>query len=303
MIASQLLTKDEIQYFCKRSNWHALRVVGGTWLSIAAIFAMVAYWTNPLTILLAIALLGGRQLALAIIVHDGGHGSLFTRWSWNRFAAEWLAAPFILSDAKAYRIKHAKHHRLGGTDKDPDLQNYVNYAVERASFRRKVIRDLTGQTGYKTLKFSAKMFGRRTVAFWIAGNAALFLVLFATGNGWLYLLWPAAYFTSHMLIIRIRNAAEHASVPDLMNPDPRKHTRTTYAAWWEKLLFAPNNVNYHLEHHILCSVPCYRLPEFHQYLQDAGHLDQAEICQCYTEVLKKLILPNNTEQSPAPTTT
>lgn len=303
MIAKELLSKEEMQRFSERSNGPALRMVVGSWLMIAAIFAGVALWTNPFTILLAIVLFGGRQLSLAVIMHDCGHGSMFTRWKWNQFAAHWLAAAFIFSDAKSYRIKHKKHHRLGGTKDDPDLQNYVNYAVARKSFLRKITRDLTGITGIKTLYRSARAFGPRCVSTWILANAAMFGVLYATGNGILYLLWPAAWMTSHMLIVRIRNAAEHAAVPDHFDPDPRKHTRTTYARWWERLIFAPNNVNYHLEHHILPSVPSYRLPEFHDHLKAKGHLDNAELCHGYWNVIKKLVLPPGVEKDTTAATT
>jgi len=297
MSTSITLTKDEIQRFSQRNNWSALRIVVGNWLMIIAIFAAVAYWTHPVSIAIAIVLLGGRQLGIAVLVHDCGHGTMFTRLSWNRFVAHWLAAPFIFSDAEAYRIKHNKHHRLGGTKDDPDLQNYVNYAVARRSFLRKIMRDLTGRTGFKTFVLSAKGYGPRAVMTWVAGNAVMFGVLFLSGHGWLYLMWPVAWMTSYMLVVRIRQAAEHGSVPDLLHPDPRKHTRTTYARWWERLIFAPNNVNYHLEHHILASVPCYRLPEFHAYLKAEGHLDTAELCTGYWEVIKKLVLPQGVEKS------
>lgn len=296
MPTSIVLTKDEIQRFSERNNWSALRIVAGNWLMIVAIFAAVAYWTHPVSIVAAIILLGGRQLGITVLVHDCGHGTLFTRLSWNRFVAYWLAAPFVFSDAKAYRVRHNKHHRLGGTEDDPDLQNYVNYAVSRKSFIRKITRDLTGRTGIKTLYYSAKGYGPRAVTSWILGQAFLFGVLYLSGHGWLYLLWPIAYLTTFMVVVRIRQAAEHASVPDLTDPDPRKHTRTTYARWWERLLVAPNYVNYHLEHHILASVPCYRLPEFHAYLKAQGHLDTAELCNGYWAVIKKLVLPSGTEK-------
>ncbi len=300
MLPSELLSKDEIQRFSVRNNWSALRIVLGNWIMIAGIFAIVALWTNPLTMLLAIVLLGGRQLGLAVIMHDCGHGSMFTRWQWNRFAAQWLAAAFIFGDAKSYRIKHARHHRLGGTKEDPDLQNYVNYAVVRRSFLRKIARDLTGVTGIKIFYLSARGLGPRCVLNWALANSAMFGVLYLTGNGILYLLWPAAWMTSHMLVIRIRQAAEHAAVQDLFDPDPRKHTRTTYARWWERLIFAPNYVNYHLEHHILSCVPCYRLKEFHNYLKENGHLEGAELCNGYWSVIKKLVLPPGVEKGTTP---
>jgi fatty acid desaturase len=116
----------------------------------------------------------------------------------------------------------------------------------------------------------------------------MWLVLYLSGHGWLYLLWPLANITSYALISRIRNAAEHAAVPDLLNTDPRLHARTTIPRWWERLLIAPNFVNYHLEHHWAASVPNYRLREFHQYLQHKGLLDDVVIAQGYGDVLREL---------------
>ena len=300
MKASDFISDEQIQYFSRKSNWRGWWVVFCNWAAIGAIFAVVAVWTNPFTIFAAILLLGGRQLGLGVINHECGHGSLFKSWTLNKFAGQWLAAAFVFSNARAYRSGHTKHHRLGGTKQDPDLQNYVNYAVTRDSFRRKMLRDITGRTGIKTLGLAAKGYGKKAVRDWVIAQVILWAVLFSVGQGWLYLLWPAAFLTSHMVIIRIRNAAEHASVPDLFDPDPRKHTRTTYPRIWEKPFFAPNNVNYHLEHHILPSVPCYRLPEFHAYLEKEGLLEGAEICHSYWEVIQQLILPPGEEkQQPA----
>ncbi|MAC71727.1 MAG: hypothetical protein CMP84_16195 [Gammaproteobacteria bacterium] len=62
-----------------------------------------------------------------------------------------------------------------------------------------------------------------------------------------------------MLFSRIRNLAEHAAVPDLTDSDPLLNSRTTLASWWERLTFAPNSINYHLEHNLLPAVPKYRL--------------------------------------------
>lgn len=293
------MTPEEIRHFSRKSNLAAGWILLSNWLMIVAIFAMVAVWTNPATILLAIILLGGRQLGLGVIMHECGHANFFEQWKLNRFFGQWFAAAFVFSNAKSYRIGHNRHHRLGGTKDDPDLQNYVNYAVFRKSFIRKVLRDITGLTGIKLLYLSARGFGMKNVAIWIIAHTAMWGVLYATGNGWLYLLWPAAWLTSYMLYSRIRNAAEHASVPDLFDPDPRKHTRTTYARWWERLTVAPNNVNYHLEHHVLPSVPCYHLKEFHQFMLDKGVLENADLCHGYGEVIQRLIKPHPSEEAVA----
>ncbi|MFP6584378.1 MAG: fatty acid desaturase family protein [Candidatus Hydrogenedentota bacterium] len=269
---------------------------GGTWGSIAAIFAMVAQWPNVFTIVLAIMLLGGRQLGIAVIMHDAGHSSLFRSWKLDRFAAQWLGVAFIFNDAKAYRIRHARHHRLGGSEEDPDLYKFVNYAMARKDFLRKLRRDITGVTAYRTIKANFKLLGWRGVRTWTIAHTILFGVLLAVGHPWLYLLWIVAYATTNQVILRIRNAAEHGAVEDLLDSDPRKHPRTTLPRIWERPFFAPNYVNYHLEHHVLASVPCYRLKSFHRLLKEKGYLDDAEICGSYWEVVKKLVLPPGVEK-------
>ena len=95
---------------------------------------------------------------------------------------------------------------------------------------------------------------------------------------------------SYFAVARLMSSP-HGAVPDLFDPDPRKHTRTTHARWWERMTVAPNRVNYHLEHHILSSVPCYRLKAFHHFLLAKGVLNKAEICHGYGEVIRRLIKP------------
>ncbi|MFP6581638.1 MAG: fatty acid desaturase family protein [Candidatus Hydrogenedentota bacterium] len=299
---SDVMTPKEIRDFSVTNDLSALRVFAFNWLSIVSLFAVVAVWTNPITIFLAIVLMGGRQLGLSVLVHECGHGNLFTKWRVNRFTGQWLAAAFVFSNAKRYRIGHGKHHRKGGTHDDPDLANYASYAVSRTSFRRKILRDLTGRTGVKTLYYSAKALGPKNVAIWIVANGLLWGCLYATGHGVVYLLWPVSWLTTFMLYSRVRNASEHGAVPDLFDPDPRKHTRTTHARWWERMTVAPNCVNYHLEHHILSSVPCYRLKAFHRFLLAKGVLNEAEICHGYGEVIRRLIKSGDSDTPSAEVT-
>ena len=68
--------------------------------------------------------------------------------------------------------------------------------------------------------------------------------------------------------------------------DPLRNTRTTVARWWERLLIAPNYVNYHLEHHLIMTVPHYKLPRMHRMLRERGVLDGACVVQGYLGVLK-----------------
>ncbi|MBE9538723.1 MAG: fatty acid desaturase family protein [Proteobacteria bacterium] len=276
------LSKDEIAQFTAKSDFHGWRLLINNWLAIVAIFVLVANYTNPLTILIALPLLGGRQLGLAVLMHECGHRSLFKSTKLNDVLGQWLCALPIMNDMPSYARGHLKHHRAAGTEQDPDLSNYQAYPIPRESFRRKIIRDLSGQTGVKLLSYlvkgaatsmsNEKRQGITPLLQQLAVQLVMIFILSLFGVAWLYLLWAVAYLTAFMLFIRLRQVAEHAAVPDLFDLDPRKNTRTVVPRWWERALLAPNMVNYHMEHHFMASVPCYRLRALHRHLRGMGAL-------------------------------
>ncbi len=61
------------------------------------------------------------------------------------------------------------------------------------------------------------------------------------------------------------------------------------AGWWERLLFAPNFVNYHMEHHLAPTVPSYNLRRMHRLLGKKGALLQAQLAGGYVEVIRSLV--------------
>ena len=298
---TDIAAPDELVRFSERSNARATSYVVFNWAMVALIFTTVALWTHPLTILLGVALLGGRHLGFAALMHDCGHRALFASDRTNAWVGQWLCAYPILSDLPRYAAGHRKHHAFAGTHDDPDLPNYQSYPVSKASFRRKIVRDLTGQTGLRSLRATWRR-GKADItrAPWngntLAGHAliygAIFAPLYAAGAGWLFLMWPAAYMTSYMLIARLRQVAEHGAVPNLFDPDPRRHTRTTLVRWFERPFLAPFNLNYHLEHHLHASIPCYQLPAFHRYLVSRGVFDETHFPSGYGELFSKTVQPD-----------
>ena len=293
MKISEFATREELAEFTAHDDWKAAGYLVFNWAFVAAIFTGVAIWTNPLTILAGIALLGGRQLGFAVLEHDCGHRTLFSNPRANAILGQWLCAYPVLSDLPRYAAGHLKHHAFAGTRKDPDLPNYQAYPISPASFRRKVIRDLTGQTGWKAVKAAWRRgkadlgkapWNGNAIGGQLIMNGLLFAVLFSFGEGALYLMWPVAYLTSYMLIARLRQVAEHGAVPDLFDPDPRKNTRTTLVRWWERLFVAPFHVNYHLEHHLAANIPCYNLPAFHRFLEAKGVYEETVFPKGYPEL-------------------
>jgi len=271
--------------------------------------ALVALWPNPLTVVVAIVLIGARQLGFAVLMHEAAHQALFRDRRINDWAGNWLCAYPIWTDLRPYRRYHLKHHAKNWTQDDPDLDLATKYPVTPDSMRRKIWRDLSGQVGWKRARavlrrdLARGVFRRRReddeVSFgktaaagttgWenlrgvVVTNAILFGLLWLVGQPALYLLWVVAWFTFNSLVTRIRSIAEHNMVPD--PTDELRNTRTTLTSWWERLLIAPNHVNYHLEHHLLMTVPLYNLPKLHRLLRERGVLDGALVSRGYWSVM------------------
>jgi fatty acid desaturase len=252
--------------------------------------ALVAWWPNPVTYVLAVALIGSRQLGLAILMHDGAHGCLSPDEAVNLALSQWFCAYPIFAETRAYRRYHLHHHARTQQEDDPDLVLSAPFPITRLSYRRKFIRDITGQTGYHQRKAQLLNalgpaewpLAQRALHFWYRlgpqciASAVLFAGLAAAGVWWAYpFLWLVPLLTWMMVITRIRNIAEHAVVPD--NNDPLRNTRTTKANFLERLFIAPYYVNYHLEHHLLFYVPCYKLPRVHRILSESRFAGRMEL--------------------------
>ncbi|RZO71176.1 MAG: fatty acid desaturase [OM182 bacterium] len=267
------------------------------WGVIVATWVVVSIWTNPLTLVLGVMVIGARQLGLAVLNHDGAHGLLYENRRLNDWVCEWvLSRPLTDEKVDNYRAYHLKHHANTQQEDDPDLPLSKPFPISKASFRRKVIRDLTGQTGWDQYGrlFSAASKGDtlrdRLGRSWrrLGPNLLInvvFLGCFAAAGSWYlyFLLWWLPALTWNRFIVRLRNIGEHAAVQD--NDDRLRNTRTTLTSWWERALIAPYSVHYHLEHHLVVNCPHYRLAQAHSMLLAQGLREQMEIRRGYRGVL------------------
>lgn len=292
-----LLTPDEYRAVTTGSDLRGAQLVLGQWALVIAIFSGVAMWTNPLTVVLAVWLLGGRQLGFGVLTHECGHRTLFCSQRLNDLVGTWLVAPPTFNNMQAYMRGHLQHHRLAGTPDDPDLPNYRDYPIPRARLRRKILRDLSGRTGWRTVRGigrglyrirSLPADARASLLRGVTLNLLMLAVMTGCGAPWLYLLWAAAFVFVNPLVSRIRQIAEHGAVPDLYDPDPRSNTRTLEAGWLARLAFCPHQINYHLEHHLLASAPIYRLKTLHRLLKTRGFYPQTTFPRSYWQLLRQV---------------
>ena len=300
MKPTEVLTTEQRDAVLRRSDRKAWTAVMGTWMLTLTTLMLVGHFPSIATLALAWIVLPGRQLSLAVLMHEAGHGSLFKTRALNRWVGQWLCALPVLSDFDAYARGHQAHHRLAGTAEDPDLPNYHAYPISKASLKRKWFRDLTGQTGFKVLQAlargTASQMSRETptsnrlVYRQVMVHGVFIGVLAGLGIAWTWFVWVFTFLTSYMWVVRLRQVGEHAVVPDLYDPDVRANTRTVEAPIWQRFLVAPNNVNYHLEHHFMAGVPCYNLPKLRSVLKEQGLLDNVPSVAGYGQVLKMAVL-------------
>ena len=309
--ARDLLAPAELAHLRERVEWKGIALIAHAWAVILGSIALVAFFPNPFTYILAVMLIGSRQLGLAILMHEGAHGCFSREEHRNLALSQWLCAYPVFADTITYRRYHLAHHAHTQQEDDPDLVLSAPFPITRASYRRKFWRDITGRTGYEQRKaqflnalgdpswplVQRQQHFRNKLGPQMAVNGVLLAGLSLAGVWWAYpLLWLVPLLTWMMVIARIRNIAEHAVVPD--SDDPLRNTRTTKASLIERIFIAPYFVNYHLEHHLLYYVPCYNLPRLHAILMRGPHAARMEVQPGYLSVLKLATTRPDAEDRP-----
>ena len=315
---SDILSRDEIKSFSERSDlWGAWAVVS-TWGVLALTFTSLAWarellpwWGFSLALIVGVVIIAGRQLCLGILQHDAAHGTLFkSKWC-NDVLVDWLCARPIWNELRKYRPYHLTHHARTSSVDDPDLCLVAGLPTTRRSMMRKCLRDLSGITGLKFLAGRVLMdagvlqwsltsdirrlpqAGRRwwdyprtffrNASGMLLTNGLLLAAFWISGQAWLYGVWVLAYITPFPLFIRIRSMAEHACLES--GTDILRNTRTTQAGLIARACVAPIRVNFHIEHHLMASVPYFRLPKLHALLRHRGLVPPPPT---YWQVLKRV---------------
>jgi len=293
-------TAEEWTGLSAHSRWRGLALVAHAWGVMIAAGAMAVIW--PITIPIAVMLIGARQLGLAILMHDAAHMALSSDPKVNDFVGHWICGQPVGAGLSSYRNYHLTHHKYAQQAEDPDLGLSAPFPITRRSLRRKMIRDLTGQTFFKqrTAVLRARLKARkppetvwscwaaegvrlRGFLFWQLG---LLAALSVVGLWWTYfVLWLLPMATWYPLITRLRNIAEHACVAK-DEPDPLRHARTTTANLIERAFIAPYYVQFHCEHHMFMHLPCYQLPRAHRLLEQKGVTARMEIEPSYLAMLR-----------------
>ena len=294
------LAPELVRELTRRSAWRATGAVLAdiTVLALAIGLALV-YWPNPLVLLTAIVIIGTRQHALFVIAHDAAHYLLYQpRWL-NDLVGRACAAVQGLSMC-TYRVIHRLHHNNLYGPLDPDTALHGGYPRGRRYLVRKLLKDLSGLTAWKTYAYFLGGAPALNTATKVAlrplddtspklraqarSDRNLVIVLHVAAligfamSGYLiqYLvLWVLPLVTVVQAILRLRAIAEHGATTDFSSP--LTAARTNLGPAWLRWAIFPHHVNYHVEHHLYASVPQYNLPRLHAEMKRHGMLDGAEV--------------------------
>jgi len=254
------------------AGWVAYRTAAlvAIWCgSSAAGFALGRWWVWAAAWWVQALCLVGSYSAM----HEGTHGSLARRRTWNQvLAAAWGLT--ILWNAALWRQFHLAHHAHTGTDRDPEpseeatsvgryllgipLAGIGFLAVQWALSARATLSGTTPDWGRASGARAARRNGL-ALLLW----TAVLVAAVAVQPGLVIRLWLAPYLVAVLLVAPGTGMTEHyGCARGGRSPDPFAASRSIATNPVVRFLFWQNN--FHAAHHAFPAVPAHHAARLHQ---------------------------------------
>ncbi len=239
----------------------------------------------------AFILMGRGHGLFGILGHESAHRLLFSKQSVNDGVGRYFVNCPTFVSQDAYRRSHMAHHRDALGPNEPDKTLYAGYPITKASFRRKLRRDISGESGLKLLRGLLRALkapiSRKAILQIIAVQAVIAVALGVLVGWWAWpVLWLAPWMTVWRVINRLRAIAEHAGMVN--SPDERKTTHHVEQHWAARFWMVPFHTGWHVAHHLDAGVSFRNLPRFHNELVAAGYFPDGLIYPNYRALWKRL---------------
>ena len=236
-------------------------------------------------------LMARAHALFGILGHESAHRLLFSNQRINDFVGRWLVNCPTLVSQEAYRRSHMAHHRDALGPDEPDKTLYAGYPITRASMKRKLRRDLFGESGVKLMKGLLRALrnpvSRPSIQRIIGVQILLAVVLTWLVGWWAWpVLWIAPWMTVWRVINRLRAIAEHGGMTS--SSDERLITHHVRQSWMARFWMVPFNTGWHTAHHLDAGVPWRNLPQFHQELVTAGYFADGLVYPNYRSLWRRL---------------
>jgi len=268
-----ILSQSELKNLTSLRPWIVIRDTLFLWGQIILSWAIVAYWPFWWVILGSIPVIGTRFYALFIIGHDGLHRRLFKRiWLndlWNDF---FILAP-IFSITRLNRWNHMEHHTRLALPTDPDRYKYISsnklskisvlFVLTGLPYVIRSVKNVLITNAKSNLKKPLLLkYTKRDIFILVTWQLFLVGSLSSIFGWWSYIvLWliPVYVFTYSADIVRV--FLEHSMLEGDADADKSGRLITYASSSFERIFFAPMNMNFHSAHHLWPGIPYYNLPK------------------------------------------
>lgn len=301
---------EEIQALNRPAPGRWLLQCAAIWASVALFVTAAELADHWLVTVLAILLIGSRQLALGYLMHDQAHYCAF-RFKGGDLLANLLAAyPLLVATTEKYAQVHLSHHRHYFTEQDPDFVRKQGpewtYPQTRRQMFRTFAREFLGLNLIRLIK--GKTLGnvtlyRRldTIPGWVRPVYYLTLAVILTlvgGWGEFLLYWVLPLLTVMQALLRFEAICEHQyDVPGARVEDT---TPLIILPWWQKLFIPDLNFGMHVYHHYFPGVPFCHLPKVHRIFVREGLVHEDRVFHGYGGILRTVVRrARRTEEQPA----
>ena len=95
---SDLLSEQQLAIIRSKSDLKNVFALIFDWALIVSSIALFYSYPGFINFFISVIIIGSRQFALAVLVHDGAHNLLFSDPKVNDFISQWLCAYPIFQD-------------------------------------------------------------------------------------------------------------------------------------------------------------------------------------------------------------
>ena len=274
-----------VKELSKLNSFKSMQAIACEWLAISACLIYATIGSNFAILIICFFLIATRQHALGILMHEASHFRLCKSRKLNDFLGNcFLAYPIFIS-TEVYRTNHLAHHNHIHTEEDPDLarrkdDNRWVFPKKEIDIVKILLRDLFFGAISEQIR-AVRSLSKKQKSVEGSGQSGsdyfrpiyyiTLALLFTVTGSWITFLifWILPLFTVLPCLLRIRSMARHFGLP---HQHELNHSRNYAGPFWERILIAPHNVGYHLDHHMFPSVPFYNLPKLNLILlQDSSY--------------------------------
>ena len=297
-------------------NYHGVIEWAEDWLvigfSIYASLSAFRYLTWPLALsiyLFAIFLIGGRQRALADILHQAAHGTLLKNKRAGNFFGTVLSGYLVLQSLTGYRFSHVlRHHSfLGDTMLDPDYEQYRQWKIcgaslNAAAVRRHLLRTVAPGSTLNYVKYLLKhrilphaeesLERILRISFIVVST----ILICSSGYGpLLFFYWLVPLITTQAWIGAFLELVEHYPMIETQRTFDIYMSRNRRCSWLSSFLLGLKQYDgYHLVHHTFPFIPSWRLPEVHQIMMEDANYNSVNQVYGWRAMLQTILNPERT---------